>query len=75
VSAPLPRGVSALIDPDDELYLRILELCARTRRRLGLPSLDRSELAALLDRRAQAGRAADLPRNVLPFRRHYSRRR
>ena len=57
MTLPLPRGFSALIDPDDELYLRILERCAHSRRRLGLPALERAELAALLERREPDPRA------------------
>jgi hypothetical protein len=75
VTAPLPHGVSALLDPDDEPYLRLLELCARTRRRLALPALSDAELAGLLDRRAPARVSFPLPPNVIPFRRPYSRRR
>ena len=50
MTTTLPRDVSALIDPADEPYLRLLEHCARARRDLGLPSFTRAELEALLDR-------------------------
>ena len=65
--ATLPRGVSALIDPADEPYLRLLEHCAQARRELGLPSFTRAELEALLDRGARS-RDEALPANVIPFR-------
>jgi hypothetical protein len=64
----LPRDVSALIDPDDAPYLRLLEHCARARHELGLPSFSRAELEALLDRDVSAD-DEPLPPNVIPFRR------
>jgi hypothetical protein len=62
----LPSAVSALIHPDDEPYLRLLEHCARARRDLGLPCLSRAELEALLDRDGPLEDA--LPPNVIPLR-------
>ena len=44
---PFPNGVSALIDPDDEPYIAILELCAEARRGLGLPTYSRADLERL----------------------------
>jgi len=64
----LRRIASALVDPADAPYLRLLEHCARARRELGLPSFTRAELEALLDRRARS-RPDPLPANVIPFRR------
>ena len=64
---PLSFGFSAFVDPADVPYLRLLEHCARARRDLGLPSLTRAELEALLERRVQAPRAA-VPPNVVPLR-------
>jgi hypothetical protein len=64
---PLSFGFSAFVDPADVPYLRLLEHCARARRDLGLPSLTRAELEALLERRVQAPGAA-LPPNVVPLR-------
>ena len=64
---PLSVGFSAFVDPEDLPYLRLLEHCARARRDLGLPSLTRAELEALLERRVQPPRAA-LPPNVVPLR-------
>jgi len=75
VTASLPHGVSALVDPADEPYLRLLELCARTRRRLGLPAHGAAELAALLERRVAAAGPSPLPPNVILFRRPRRRRR
>jgi hypothetical protein len=63
---PLSFGFSAFIDPADVPYLRLLEHCARARRDLGLPSLTRSELEALLERRVQP--RATLPPNVVRLR-------
>lgn len=63
---PLPAAVSALIGPEDEPYLRLLEHCARARRALGLPCLSRAELEALLDRRGPVADDA-LPPNVIRF--------
>jgi hypothetical protein len=70
MALPLPNEVSALIDPDDEPYLRLLEHCARARRDLGLPCLSRAELEALLDR---DGLEDALPPNVIPLRRRRRR--
>jgi hypothetical protein len=64
---PLSLGFSAFIDPADVPYLRLLEHCARARRDLGLPSLTRAELEALLERRVR-GPGAALPPNVVPLR-------
>jgi hypothetical protein len=74
MTTTLPRDVSALIDPADEPYLRLLEHCARARRDLGLPSFTRAELEALLDRGHPTGREA-LPPNVIPFLRRRPHRR
>lgn len=41
---PFPLGVSGLLDPDDETYIELLEACAESRRRLGMPSYTREEL-------------------------------
>lgn len=71
---PFPRGVSGIVDPEDEPYLRLLEHCAKTRRGLGLPFLNRAELEALLKPDAPA-RRGDLPPNVLPFPVRRARRR
>jgi len=49
VALPFPCGISALLDPDDEPYLRILVACAVLRGRLGLPALSVAELRALFD--------------------------
>jgi len=68
----LPPAVSALSDPDDEPYLRLLEHCARARRDLGLPCLSRAELEALLDRDAPL--EDPLPSNVIPLRGRRQRR-
>jgi hypothetical protein len=67
MSYPLSLGFSAFVDPADVPYLRLLEHCARARRDLGLPSLTRAELEALLERRVQAPGAV-LPSNVVPLR-------
>ncbi|MDB5095342.1 MAG: hypothetical protein JWO85_3443 [Candidatus Eremiobacteraeota bacterium] len=64
---PLSFGFSAFVDPADLPYLRLLEHCARARRDLGLPSLTRAELEALLERRVRAPRGA-FPPNVVPLR-------
>jgi hypothetical protein len=61
VALSLPRGVSALLDPDDEPYLRILLACAMLRARLGLPAWTEAQLRALLDD------APPLPTNVIVF--------
>ncbi|HTW83891.1 MAG TPA: hypothetical protein VMD91_07485 [Candidatus Sulfotelmatobacter sp.] len=68
----LPHGVSALLDPDDEPYLRILLGCALLRGRLGLPAWSFDELVALLD-----GESPPVPprTNVVPFRRPVPRER
>jgi hypothetical protein len=63
----LGPGISALLDPADEPYLRLLENCARARRDLGLPHLSRSELEALLDRPDRRVRDLYGP-NVIPLR-------
>jgi hypothetical protein len=65
VTALLPCGVSALLDPDDEPYLRILVACAAARVRLGLPAWSVLELAALLG--GELPPAADLGPNVVAF--------
>jgi hypothetical protein len=49
VALPLPCGISALLDPDDEPYLRILVACAVVRGRLGLPAWSVAQLRALFD--------------------------
>lgn len=63
--ALLPRGVSALLDPDDEPYLRILVACAAVRVRLGLPAWSVVELAAWLG--GERPPTADLGPNVVAF--------
>jgi hypothetical protein len=47
VAFPFPPGVSALVDPDDEPTIAILEQCAAQRRRLGLPAYSRADLDRL----------------------------
>jgi hypothetical protein len=44
---PIPAGVSALVDPDDEPYIAILEACAALRRELGYPSYTRGDIERL----------------------------
>ena len=58
---PFPQGVSGLVDPDDEPYIAILELCAEARRELGFPSYSRADLERLF-----ALKDADAPPRTLP---------
>ena len=53
-------------EPGSAPYLRLLDECARVRRRLGLPSLTFAELAALLEPEL-AERRRPLPSNVVRF--------
>lgn len=67
---PFPQGVSGLVDPEDELYIDILESCAASRRRLGLPSYTREELEQLFsvkDAPAPEFSAEHLAPNVIAF--------
>jgi hypothetical protein len=65
---PFAPVFSALRDPADAPYLRLLENCARVRRAMGLPALSQAELEALLDSRER--RVEDrYPVNVVPLRR------
>jgi hypothetical protein len=69
---PLAPTFSALRDPADAPYLRLLENCARVRRAMGLPALSQAELEALLDCRER--RLVDrYPANVVPLRRERRR--
>jgi hypothetical protein len=67
VAYPLPAGVSALIHPDDEPIIAILEQCAEDRRRLGLPSYTRDDLDRLFQVLDAPAPEPELPPNVLPF--------
>ena len=61
------RGISALVDPDDEPYLAILEICAAERRRLGMESYTRAELERLFAVLDAPAPPPVLPANVIPF--------
>lgn len=65
---PLPAGVSALIDPDDEPIIAILEECAAERRRLGLPSYTREDLDRLFQILDSPAPVTGLPANVIRLR-------
>ena len=72
VAYPFPKGVSGLVDPDDEPYIAFLESCAATRRTLGMASYSRAELEELFhvkDAPAPPPRAETLPPNVIRLRR------
>jgi len=61
-------GVSALVDPDDEASIAFLELCAASRRELGLPSYSRDDIERLFACLDAAGPAPQpLPPNVISF--------
>jgi hypothetical protein len=67
VAYPFPIGISALIDPDDEPIVAILEQCAEHRRRLGLPSYTREDLDRLFQI-LDASAVPELPPNVIRLR-------
>lgn len=67
VAYPLPDGISALIHPDDEPIIAILEQCAEDRRRLGLPSYTRDDLDRLFQVLEAPAPEPKLPPNVLAF--------
>ena len=64
---PLPAGFSALVDPDDEPIIAILELCAEDRRRLGLPSYSRADLERLFAVLDAPAPPREWPANVVPL--------
>ena len=65
---PFPQGVSGLVDPDDEPYIAILELCAETRRQLGFPSYSRADLERLFAVKDAQPPPRTLPPNVVDMR-------
>jgi len=65
---PLPAGVSALIDPDDEVSIGLLEICASLRQQVGLPTYSRADLDRLFQVLDAPAPSRPLPANVLPFR-------
>jgi len=65
VAYPFPQGVSALIDPDDEPYIAILEQCAQARRELGFPSYSRADLERLFAVKDAEAPPRSLPANVI----------
>jgi hypothetical protein len=67
VVIPLPPGVSAFVDPDDEPIISILEQCAEERRRLGLPSYSRDDLERLFQVLNAPAPERPLPANVIPI--------
>jgi hypothetical protein len=67
VAYPLAAGFSALIHPDDEPIIAILEQCAEDRRRLGLPSYTRDDLDRLFQVLDAPAPEPKLPPNVLAF--------
>lgn len=71
----LPAGVSALIDPDDEASISLLETCAALRRQLGLPTYSRADLERLFQVLDAPAPSRPLPPNVVPFRERQRRRR
>ena len=67
---PFPAGVSAFVDPDDELIIQTLESCAAERRKRGLPSYTREDLERLFevkDAPAPPSLPETLPPNVIPL--------
>ncbi|HEY0614743.1 MAG TPA: hypothetical protein VGC96_08880 [Candidatus Elarobacter sp.] len=75
MASPLPAGVSALIHPDDEPIVAILEQCGVDRRTLGLPSYTRDDLDRLFQILDAPVPEPVLPPNVLPLRRARPTRR
>jgi hypothetical protein len=71
---PLPAGVSALIDPDDEVSIGLLEICASLRQQAGLPTYSRADLERLFQVLDAPAPSRPLPPNVLPFRQPQRRR-
>jgi hypothetical protein len=67
VAFPLPAGFSALVDPDDEPTIAILELCAEDRLRLGLPSYSRADLERLFAVLDAPAPPRTWPANVIPL--------
>jgi hypothetical protein len=67
VAFPFPPGVSGLVDPDDESFIALLELCAAARRNLGLPSYTRADLERLVALKDIIIPPGPLPPNVLPL--------
>jgi hypothetical protein len=65
VAFPFPVGVSGLVDPDDEPYIMLLELCAAARRGLGMPSYTRADLERLVALKDIAVPPEQLPPNVI----------
>lgn len=67
VAFPFPAGVSGLVDPDDESFIALLELCATARRGLGLPSYTRDDLERLVALKDIIIPPDPFPPNVLPL--------
>ena len=65
MASPFPIGVSGLVDPDDEPYITILELCAAARRGLGMPSYTRADLERLFALKDVPAPPEQLPPNVV----------
>jgi len=68
VAFPFPAGVSGLVDPDDEPYIMLLELCAAARRGLGMPSYTRADLERLVALKDIPAPLEQLPPNVIRLR-------
>lgn len=64
---PLPEGISALIHPDDEPTIAILEQLAHERASLGLPTYTRDDLDRLFQILDAPAPSDTLPANVIRF--------
>lgn len=62
---PFPIGVSGFVDPDDEPYIELFELCAAARLGLGLPSYTRDDLERLFALKDVPAPPDRLPPNVI----------
>ncbi|HEX3466582.1 MAG TPA: hypothetical protein VHT05_00620 [Candidatus Elarobacter sp.] len=71
---PFPAGVSGLIDPDDESFIALFELCAAARLDLDMPSYTRDDIERLFELKDVDAPPEPLPRNVVRFTRRASRR-
>ena len=62
---PFPIGVSGFVDPEDEPYIELFELCAAARLGLGLPSYTREDLERLFALKDVPAPRERLPPNVI----------
>lgn len=73
VTFTFPAGVSGFIDPDDESFITLFELCAAARLELDMPSYTRDDIERLFELKDVVAPREPLPPNVVRFTRARTR--